>query len=111
MTPEEDMISVVHEVLVDEKITAYVTSHMNIPRATLQRYVKKMNASRIGTFTAKFNHCQIFCKGVEIELVEYLMTPAKMYNGLSPKDARHIAFQLFMRNVDKDRHSGFMAEE
>ena len=48
LTTEEDMQAAVHQIIVEGKKTAHVAKTMKIPRATLQRYVKKSNE---GTLT------------------------------------------------------------
>jgi len=73
MTSDKNMRSAVYQVLVDGKKTASVARDMNIPRATLQRYVKKMNAIQLGTFKANFNHRQIVSKDDETELIIIIM--------------------------------------
>lgn len=74
----------------------------HLDKMTLFRYVKKYKEKGEETnYEANHNSCQIFTTAEESSLAAYLLIATKMNYGLTPKEARKLAFLFAKANEKK----------
>lgn len=99
-TTAEVMRRAVKSVLEEGKSARQVSKNLNIPRTTLLRYLDLARSKGIEqTDYSKTNATrQVFTKEQEDMLLQYLLTASKHHHGLTPKQARDLAWQFAKTN-------------
>jgi len=92
---EEYMRLAVQRVVIHGDKVLQVSKEFNIPRTTLLRYIKKSHdCAEAISYKPNYSSRLVFTEEEEQELLKYILTSAKMYCGLSTKEARVLAFQF-----------------
>lgn len=97
----DDLKSAVLEVVNENKGLRPTATKYNVDKMTLKRYVSKYQEDRGITFSPNFVTSQIFSPHEESLLMEYLLTSANLYYGLTPKQTRKFAYQFGKENDKK----------
>lgn len=70
-----------------------------VPVMTLKRYARKQKQNYVEiSYEPKYRKSKIFTDAEEEDLAKYLATASKLYHGLTPKNARTLAYQFANRN-------------
>ena len=74
---------------------------LGIPRATLQRYVKKAKNAALDTLRLHpiYEHPKIFNQEQGRDLADYLQTASRMHHGLTTEATKELAYQYAKKNA------------
>lgn len=92
------MLKAIESVKSNEKSIRQAANYYNIPRNTLNRYIKKHSTDVNVTLEPNFRQRQIFTKQQEAELAIYLKDCSKRFYGLTTVEARQFAYDLAKAN-------------
>ena len=103
---KEDIVRAVDLVKKNEASIRSAAKMCGINCRTLSRYCKRLTGddaleeiSGESLFTVGYKSGrQVFPNALEEELVEYILTASSIYQGLSPKEIRKLAYQLAIAN-------------
>ena len=102
MTSAQTMKAAAESVVSGEKSLGAAANDNGIPKTTLFRYVIKMRQAgdrEAVKFFPNYKVRQILTDDEESLLADYLLTASKLHHGLSPKEARLLAFGFATANL------------
>ncbi|XP_030767040.1 uncharacterized protein LOC115890832 [Sitophilus oryzae] len=97
----DDLKRAVLEIVNENKALRTTARKYNVDKMTLKRYISKYKEDKSITFSPNFVTSQIFSPHEESLLMEYLLTSADLYYGLTPKQTRKFAYQFGQENQKK----------
>ena len=92
----EEMKAAVDKVILEGKSIRIASDESGIKKATLHRYVQKVNKGTIERYEPHYNVHSVFTKEQENNISEYLVKAAAMCYGLTPMRCRMLAYQYAM---------------
>ena len=92
----EEMKAAVDKVILEGKSIRIASDESGIKKATLHRYVQKVNKGTIERYEPHYNVYSVFTKEQENNISEYLVKAAAMCYGLTPMRCRMLAYQYAM---------------
>ena len=101
MTSAQTMKAAAESVVSGEKSLSAAANDNGIPKTTLFRYVVKMRKAGdrdAVKFSPNYKVRQVLTDDEESLLADYLLTASKLHHGLSPKEARTLAFEFATAN-------------
>jgi hypothetical protein len=100
MTSAQTMKEAAESVVAGEKSLGAAANDYGIPKTTLFRYVVKMAGDReVVKFSPIYKVRQVLTDDEESLLADYMLTASKLHHGLSPKEARLLAFEFASANL------------
>ena len=93
----DDMLLAVQDVEVGVSLRKAAAKH-SVSKSVLGRYVAKHSANPDARLQPNYQHSLVFTAEEENVLSEYLIQCSKMFHGVTPKQAREIAYQMALKN-------------
>lgn len=97
LIPHEVMKVAAEEVLSGSPIRL-VAQRYGIPKSTLQRNALKLKSNKEAHLIPNYSNARVFSDAFEETLAKYLIDCSNMFYGLTPTDAKRLAYELADRN-------------
>ncbi|GFS09263.1 transposase [Elysia marginata] len=78
-----------------------VAEEYNVSKSTLHRNVEAKKKDPQKRLVPNYTHRQVFTADEERELAKYMLECSDMFYGLSPKQARELAYEMAVENNKK----------